>query len=103
MASPTELIRSGSYYGYQLTALQRVTDYNKCSNNPIRIVSLSAPFFKEQLPIRDALVQELKETGCVLIDATMLGRNFQVIDYEMYSEKPQYIKEVSDASLAIFM
>lgn len=26
-----------------------------------------------------------------MIDATMFGRNFQGIDYEMYSEKPQYI------------
>ena len=86
----TGWIRTAKQYNV-LKSHTFIINYNKYSDNPIKIVSLSAPFLKEQIPLRDALAQELKETGCVLIDAIMFGRNFQGIDYEMYSEKPQYI------------
>ncbi len=68
------------YYGFQLEALKKVYEYNRGSNSPIRVVSLSAPFSKSQLEQRNKLASELLSTGCVLIDATSFGRDFQGID-----------------------
>lgn len=90
-AVPNRMNPIGNYYGYQLTALQRIIDYNKSGNAPIKIVSLSAPFTKEQIPLRAALVEELNSTGCHLIDVTMFGKNFKGIDFTLYTDNPQYI------------
>ncbi|HBN85084.1 MAG TPA: hypothetical protein DDZ89_14715 [Clostridiales bacterium] len=90
-AIPNKMDPIEEYYGYQLTALQKVLEYNKSNKNPIRIVSLSAPFAKEQLPQREELVCELAKTNCTVIDATMHGKYFQGIDFERYQEKPRCI------------
>ena len=79
------------YYNNQLIALQKVIDYNRTSTDPIRIVSLSAPFTKEQKPFRDSLAYELEQTGCALIDATIFGRNFAGVDYIRHQENGSYI------------
>ncbi|MBQ3598007.1 MAG: hypothetical protein II987_01945 [Clostridia bacterium] len=79
------------YYNYQLIALQKVIDYNKTNQEPIRIVSLSAPFTNEQKLTRDFLECELKKTGCTLIDATSFGHNFYGVDYIRYQEKGEFL------------
>ncbi len=79
------------YYNYQLIALQKVIDYNKTNQEPIQIVSLSAPFTKEQKLTRDFLECELKKTGCTLIDATIFGHNFYGVDYVRYQEKGEFL------------
>ncbi|MBQ7334951.1 MAG: hypothetical protein IJW92_00555 [Clostridia bacterium] len=90
-AIPNKTYPIENYYHYQLIALQKVIDYNKTSEAPIRVVSLSAPFTKEQKPKRDFFEYELKQTGCTLIDATNFGHNFYGIDYIRHQEKGSFI------------
>jgi len=90
-AIPNKTSQIDNYYNYQLIALQKVIDYNKTNQEPIRIVSLSAPFTKEQKQTRDSLECELKKTGCVLIDATNFGHNFYGVDYIRYQEKGRFL------------
>lgn len=90
-AIPNKTSPIEDYYNYQLEALQKVVDYNKTNAEPIRIVSLSAPFTKNQIIKRDALEYELKQNGCTLIDATNCGYNFYGIDCIRHQEKRRFL------------
>ena len=79
-AIPNKTDDPETYYEFQLEALQKVVEYNRNCNSPIRVVSLSAPFSKNQKDERNSLADQLLETGCVLIDAESFGRDFQGID-----------------------
>lgn len=90
-AIPNKTSPIEDYYNYQLEALQKVVDYNKTNAEPIRIVSLSAPFTKNQRIKRDALEHELKQNRCTLIDATNSGYNFYGIDCIRHQEKRKFL------------
>ena len=90
-AIPNRTNAINEYYGYQLLALEKVLEYNHQNEHPIRVVSLSAPFLKEQMERRNELVSELEKTGCAVVDATFFGRIVgQGIDYDCYSDNPEY-------------
>ena len=74
-----------TYYEWQLQALEKILEYNRRHDDPIRIVSLSAPFLKSQMDRRNALEKELASFGCTLIDAMMFMKNFSGIDYDRYT------------------
>lgn len=90
-AIPNQTNPIEDYYNSQLVALQKVLDYNQASSDPIRIVSLSAPFTKDQKPLRDSLANKLAQTGCQLIDATDFGHNFYGIDCIRHQENKRYL------------
>lgn len=78
------------YYEHQLEALKKILAYNQTHDSRIRIVSLSAGFTKSQLEQRSELGKQLAETGCVLIDAVNLQRNFKGIDCVTSNGKTSY-------------
>lgn len=79
-AIPNKTDDHEAYYEFQLEALKRIIEYNRNCNSPVRVVSLSAPFEKNQLTQRKELAEKLLSTGCVLIDATAFNLDFQGID-----------------------
>ena len=89
-AIPNRTNPVGEYYSFQLEALRRILKYNQTNADPIRAVSLSAPFLKEQMGERDKLAEELRKSGCELIDATMFGREFSGIDCRLYEDGERY-------------
>lgn len=86
-AIPNHMQHIETYYEWQLQALEKIVEYNRRHDDPIRIVSLSAPFHTSQIERRNALEKELLSTGCTLIDAMMHMRNFSGIDYDQYTGK----------------
>lgn len=79
-----------TYYGFQLDALKKILEYNQTHDSRIRVVSLSAGFAKSQLEQRSELEKQLAETGCTLIDAVNLQRNFKGIDWFTKDGKTSY-------------
>ncbi|MBR5348231.1 MAG: hypothetical protein IK125_03265 [Lachnospiraceae bacterium] len=72
---------------YALKALKMIVAYNmENATDPIRLVSWSGGFTKEDMQERNDCSQILSQMGCYLIDATMFMRNFGGIDFDPYAE-----------------
>lgn len=72
---------------YALNALKMIIEYNKVNlENPIRLVSWSGGFTKEDMEERNSYAQVLSQMGCYVIDATMFMRNFGGIDFNPYAK-----------------
>ena len=79
-AVPNRTVDYEIYSGYQLEALKKVIEYNRNNSDPIRVISLSAPFSESHLVRKNELANELLSMGCVLIDAMPFGLSFEGID-----------------------
>lgn len=78
---------------YALEALKKIIEYNtENAAHPIRLVSWSGGFTKEDMQERDNCAQVLSQMGCYLVDATMFMHNFSGIDYNPYAvcDEPKY-------------
>ena len=72
---------------FALKALQMIIEYNReNAADPIRLVSWSGGFTKEDILERNNCSQILSQMGCYLIDATIFMRNFGGIDYNPYAK-----------------
>ena len=71
---------------YALKALKMIVAYNmENATDPIRLVSWSGGFTKEDMQERNDCARVLAQMGCYLIDATMFMRNFGGIDFNPYA------------------
>ena len=75
---------------YALKALKMIVEYNRVNAaDPIRLISWSGGFTKEDMQERNNISKILSQMGCYLIDATMFMRNFCGIDYNPYAENDE--------------
>ena len=75
---------------YALKALKMIVAYNmENATDPIRLVSWSGGFTKEDMQERNDCSRVLAQMGCYLIDATMFMRNFGGIDFNPYADRDE--------------